>query len=328
MKIDIDKFDRCNVLVVGDLMIDEYIWGEVDRISPEAPVPIVLVKNEDFTLGGSGNVVHNLVALGANVSAIGVIGFGLNGKRLLKKFDELGVDTEGIIQEPNRSTTQKIRIIATGQQVLRIDRETRDQISNQTFGAVSDFVEKIISKVDVVLISDYGKGFLTPALVTCLLDMAKKHTKMTIADPKGPNFSKYAGVSLLTPNKKEAGLAAGIEIIDQSALFEAGNRILETVDIGKLLITCGKEGMVLFERGEKPCQILTEVRQVYDVSGAGDTVIAVLGLSIASKASLEEGISLANAAAGIVVGKVGTATVSKKELISALKLYHESPADK
>ena len=178
MKIDIDKFDRCNVLVVGDLMIDEYIWGEVDRISPEAPVPIVLVKNENFTLGGSGNVVHNLVALGANVSAIGVIGFGLNGKRLLKKFDELGVDTEGIIQEPNRSTTQKIRIIATGQQVLRIDRETRDQISNQTFGAVSDFVEKIISKVDVVLISDYGKGLLTPALVTCLLDMAKKHKKM------------------------------------------------------------------------------------------------------------------------------------------------------
>jgi len=227
--------------------------------------------------------------------------------------------TEGIIQEPNRPTTRKIRVIATNQQVLRIDRETRDQISDQTLGAISDCVEEIIPKVDVVLISDYGKGFLTPALITCLLDMAKMHKKMTIADPKGFNFSKYAGVSLLTPNKKEAGLAAGIEITDQAALFEAGNRILETVDIGKLLITCGKEGMVLVDRDKKPYQISTEARQVYDVSGAGDTVIAVLGLSIASKASLKEGISLANVAAGIVVGKVGTATVSKKELISALK---------
>lgn len=319
MKIDIDKFDRCKVLVVGDLMIDEYIWGKVDRISPEAPVPIVLVKNDDFTLGGSGNVVNNLVALGADVSAIGVIGSGLNGKRLLKKFHELGVDTEGIIQEPNRPTTRKIRVIATNQQVLRIDRETRDQISDQTFGAVSDFIKKIIPKMDVVLISDYGKGFLTPALVSYLLGMAKKHNKITIADPKGFNFSKYAGVSLLTPNKKEAGLAAGIEITDQIDLFEAGKRILDTVDIGKLLITCGKEGMALFERDKKPYQIPTEARQVYDVSGAGDTAIAVLGLSMASKISLEEGIALANVAAGLVVGKVGTATVSKKELISALK---------
>lgn len=319
MNIDIDNFDRCRVLVVGDLMIDEYIWGKVDRISPEAPVPIVLVKNEDFTLGGSGNVVNNLVALGADVSAIGVIGSGSNGKRLLNKFHELGVDTEGIIQEPNRPTTRKIRVIATNQQVLRIDRETRDQISGQTFGAVSDFVKKIIPKIDVVLISDYGKGFLIPALVSDLLGIAKKYNKITIADPKGFNFSKYAGVSLLTPNKKEAGLAAGIEITDQIDLFEAGKRILETVDIGKLLITCGKEGMVLFERDKKPYQIPTEARQVYDVSGAGDTAIAVLGLSIASKASLEEGISLANVAAGIVVGKLGTATVSKKELISALK---------
>ncbi len=324
MNVDISKFDKCKVLVVGDLMIDEYLWGEVDRISPEAPVQVVLVKNEDYTLGGSGNVVNNLVALGAKVTSVGVTGTGAGEKLLLKKFDKLGVDTKGIIQEPDRPTTRKTRIIAANQHVLRIDRETRKEISKQTLDAITRFIDDKIPDVDIILISDYGKGLITSTLLAKLIASAEKHKKITIADPKGLDFSKYSGVSLLTPNKKEAATASGIEIIDESTLLEAGSKILETTGIGRLLITCGKDGMVLFERNGKIYQIRTEARQVYDVSGAGDTVLAVFGLAIASGASFQDAASIANTAAGIVVGKVGTATVSRKELILALKPYHDN----
>ncbi len=318
MHPDTLKFDRCNVLVVGDLMIDEYLWGEVDRISPEAPVQIVSVSNENFTLGGSGNVVNNLAALGAKVSAVGIIGAGGNGKLLLSKFNELGVDTEGIIQDPERLTTRKTRIIAANQHVLRIDRETTKEISGRSLEAITRSIEDKVPGADVVLISDYGKGLVTPALLSIIVAVAKEHGKITIADPKGLDFSKYSGISLLTPNKKEAALASGIEIADELSLFKAGKKILETVRIDKLLITCGKDGMVFFERNSKPYKIRTEARQVYDVSGAGDTVLSVLGLAIASGFSFKNGAALANTAAGIVVGKVGTATVSKEELASAL----------
>lgn len=318
MHPDTLKFDRCNVLVVGDLMIDEYLWGEVDRISPEAPVQVVSVNNENFTLGGSGNVVNNLAALGAKVSAVGIIGTGGNGKLLLNKFNELGVDAEGIIQDPERLTTRKTRIIAANQHVLRIDRETTKEISGRSLEAITRSIEDKVPGADVVLISDYGKGLVTPALLSMIAAVAKEHGKITIADPKGLDFSKYSGLSLLTPNKKEAALASGIEIADELSLFKAGKRILETVKIGRLLITCGKDGMVFFERNSKPYKIRAEARQVYDVSGAGDTVLSILGLAIASGFSFKNGAALANTAAGIVVGKVGTATVSKEELASAL----------
>lgn len=323
MQIDISKFDRCNILVVGDLMIDEYLWGEVDRISPEAPVQVVSIKKEDFALGGAGNVVNNVAALGAKVSAVGVIGTGINGQLLLNKFNKLGVDTKGIIQEPARPTTQKTRIIASNQHVLRIDRETEKDISNQTFEEITSFIENKIPDVDVILISDYGKGLITKKLLTRVIASAQKHKKMTIADPKGLDFSKYSGVSLLTPNKKEASLATGIEIVNESTLAEAGHKILHTFGPDNLLITCGKDGMVLFGPNRKPYKVKAKAKQVYDVSGAGDTVLAVLGLAIASGISFKNGASLANTAAGIVVGKVGTATVTRQELASALKPYDD-----
>jgi D-beta-D-heptose 7-phosphate kinase/D-beta-D-heptose 1-phosphate adenosyltransferase len=319
MNIDISKFDSCNVLVVGDLMIDEYVWGEVDRISPEAPVQVVTVTKEEYTLGGSGNVIKNLAALGARVSAVGVIGTGRDGKRLLGIFSEINVDVAGIFQEPARPTTRKTRIIGASQHVLRIDRETREKISDQAFAHLSGFIADKMPDIDVVLISDYGKGLITDTLISGINEAAGKHDKVVIADPKGLDFSKYSGVSLLTPNKKEAALAAGIEVVDESTLFEAGHKILASVDIGELLVTCGKDGMILFEREKTPCKIRAEARQVYDVSGAGDTVLAVLGLALASGASFEEGAVLANTAAGIVVGRVGTATVSRNELAAALK---------
>ena len=301
-------------------MLDEYLWGDVDRISPEAPVQVVSVKEEIYTLGGSGNVANNLIALGAKVSMAGVIGSDKCGHLVLAKLNELGVNTEGVVEEPERPTTRKTRIISGNQQVLRIDRETKKDISQQTFDVILNYIKRVIPDVDLVLISDYGKGLITAALLNALISIVKKHNppRQTIADPKGRDFLKYSGVSLLTPNKKEAALASGIEIVDESTLIKAGNRILETVKTEKLLITCGKDGMVLFEDNKKPCYITAQTRQVFDVSGAGDTVTAVLGLAVASGASFVKAAAIANTAAGIVVSKVGTSTVSKNELLSAL----------
>jgi D-beta-D-heptose 7-phosphate kinase / D-beta-D-heptose 1-phosphate adenosyltransferase len=318
MLIDISKFDQCRLLVIGDLMLDEYLWGEVDRISPEAPVQVVTIQKEDFTLGGAGNVVNNAVALGAKVFTAGVIGTGRNGQVLLERFNELGVDTSLIIQEPDRATTQKTRIIAANQHVLRIDRETKQDISGQTLEKIIRLIEDKMPDIDVVLISDYGKGLITKNLLSKVIASAKKHEKMIIVDPKGLDFSKYSGVSLLTPNKKEAALASGVEINDDSSLEKAANKILGNISLDNLLITCGKDGMVLFEKNKTPFRVRAKSRQVFDVSGAGDTVLAVFGLAVASGASIPNSVALANTAAGIVVGKVGTATVSKQELSSAL----------
>ncbi|MBC2695297.1 MAG: D-glycero-beta-D-manno-heptose-7-phosphate kinase [Desulfobacteraceae bacterium] len=314
----ITEFNKCKILVVGDLMVDEYLWGYVDRISPEAPVQVVSVKNENYTLGGSGNVVNNLVELGAKVSVIGITGTDRHGNLLLKKLNEIGADTTCVVQDPDRPTTRKTRIIAANQHVLRIDRETKKEISAKTFELLAGFIEEKVSSVNLVLISDYGKGLITNSLLSKLIGYAEKQKKITIADPKGLDFSKYSGVSLLTPNKKEAALATGAEISNKSALIEAGNKILDTVCINNLLITCGKDGMILFEKNKEPYNISAKARQVYDVSGAGDTVLAVIGLALASGASLKDSAAIANTAAGIVVGKVGTATVASKELASAL----------
>jgi D-beta-D-heptose 7-phosphate kinase/D-beta-D-heptose 1-phosphate adenosyltransferase len=325
---DLSKFDQCRLLVVGDLMIDEYVWGDVDRISPEAPVQVVAVNNQDYTLGGSGNVVNNLAALGADVAVLGVVGTGRDGKLLLKILSELGSDPAGIIQEAGRPTTKKTRIIAEHQQVLRIDRETKKKISANTFASISALAEKIIPDVDVILISDYGKGLITRELIAKLVNLAAASGKITIADPKGLDFSKYAGITLLTPNKKEASLASNIEIMDPASLASAGSQLLKKSGIDKLLITCGKDGMVFFEPGHEPFTISTKAREVYDVSGAGDTVIAVLGLGIAAGLSFKAAVALANTAAGIVVGKVGTATVTREELGQALLQPADSTVSK
>jgi len=311
---NISGFSQCRILVVGDLMIDHYVWGDVDRISPEAPVQVVNVRSEEDTLGGCSNVVNNIVALGGNVSLAGVVGTGRYGQLLIERLKTLGVNADGVIQEPKRPTTRKTRIFASNQHVVRIDRESRETVSKQTLEKLASEVEKRIPESDVVLISDYGKGVVTHELMRRICDSAQQHGKTTIADPKGIDFSKYSGVSLLTPNKKEAGLAAAMEIHDDDTLHAAGKTLLDSLTIEKLLITCGKDGMVLFERGARPYRIPAKARQVYEVSGAGDTVVAVLGLAVATGASLKDAAALANTAAGVVVGKVGTATLSTKEL--------------
>jgi D-beta-D-heptose 7-phosphate kinase/D-beta-D-heptose 1-phosphate adenosyltransferase len=330
MKIDLSRFEKCRILVVGDLMVDEYLWGEVERISPEAPVQVVSVTRDTTTLGGAGNVVNNLVALGAKVSVASVIGGGesAEGALLIKLFKELGVDTSGLIQEVTRPTTKKTRILAGHQHVLRIDRETRRQISGENVDTLIGFVKEHIGTFDVVLVSDYGKGLLTDKLLNQLIDVANQNEKIIIVDPKGLDFKKYAGATAITPNKREASLAAGTEIVDDVSLMTAGEKLLEGIPVQKVLISCGKEGMVLFEQGSKPFKISAEARQVFDVSGAGDTVLAVLGLGLASGGSFKEAAALANVAAGIVVGKVGTATVSREELERFLEFSTQGLAAK
>jgi D-beta-D-heptose 7-phosphate kinase/D-beta-D-heptose 1-phosphate adenosyltransferase len=325
---DLSKFADCRLLVVGDLMIDEYVLGGVDRISPEAPVQVVAVINENYTLGGSGNVANNLIALGAEVSVLGVVGTDSDGNLLRQQLTRLGSNIDGVVQEEGRPTTKKTRIIAEHQQVLRIDRETRRAILPETFAAITALAENMIPDVDVIIISDYGKGLITRELLVKLIDLARAHGKITIADPKGLDFSKYAGITILTPNKKEASLAAGIEIGDAQSLAAAGKLLLEAAGIEKLLITCGKDGMVFFEPGHGPFTIRAKAREVYDVSGAGDTVIAVLGLGIAAGLTDRVSVALANTAAGIVVGKVGTATVNRGELGRALQESTDGIASK
>ncbi len=328
MTIDIKKFAGCRILVAGDLMLDEYLWGDVERISPEAPVQVVSVVSDEHTLGGAGNVISNLAALGAKVSAVGVIGCGTNGQRVLKKLKALGVHTQGVIQDRQRPTTRKTRVIANHQHVIRFDKESKTAINRQTMNKISHAASEMMADVDLILVSDYGKGLITKALMNKLIAAAREHNKTIVVDPKGLDFKKYAGASLITPNKKETALAAGIEIVDDHTLAKAADHLMHKTGIAKILVTCGKDGMVYFERNAQPYQIGTRARQVFDVSGAGDTVLATLGLGIAAGYSIQEAIGVANAAAGIVVGKVGTATVSQTELAAALNLTPEPASHK
>jgi D-beta-D-heptose 7-phosphate kinase/D-beta-D-heptose 1-phosphate adenosyltransferase len=328
MKPDFSAFDRCRILVVGDLMLDEYVWGSVDRISPEAPVPVLSVTSEEFTLGGAGNVARNIAVLGAQAAVAGVVGKGPEGRKLREELAGIGADVEAVVEEAGRPTTRKTRVMAERQQVLRIDRETVQEISSRSADSLICRVKAQLETADVLLISDYGKGVVTRRVVSELTAAAKAAGKIAIADPKGMDYSKYSGLTLITPNKKEASLASGIEIRDEAGLFAAGRRLLETVAVDKLLVTCGKEGMVLFERGVEPVKIGTRARQVFDVSGAGDTVAAVLSLGLAAGLGYPDAIRLANTAAGVVVGKVGTATVTRAELLEALQPGTEPTAAK
>ena len=320
MTFDIEKLAGRRILVIGDLMLDAYLWGNAERISPEAPVQVVSVTSEEHVLGGAGNVINNLVALGAYVSAVGVIGSGPDAQLVLNQLDALGVQTGGVTQDPQRPTTRKTRIIAEHQHVLRYDREVKAEIDRHLLNQVSQSASDRIATTDLILVSDYGKGLITKQLMHSLNVAAQKHGKMIIVDPKGLDFEKYAGASLITPNLKETALAAAIDIVDHNTLSKAARRLIKKTGIDKILVTCGKEGMVYFEGNARPYRISTKARQVFDVSGAGDTVLAVLGLGIDAGYAIKEAVALSNTAAGIVVGKVGTAPVTKTELAASLNL--------
>jgi len=318
MKHWIDQFSKCRMLVIGDCMIDEYVWGSVDRISPEAPVPVVAVKRDNATLGGAGNVVNNLAALKSNVTIIGTYGSGENGRRLKKMFESVGANTDGLARDKSRATTLKTRIMASQQHVLRIDRETSHPVNGKMVELIAKNISNCIQSMHLIIVSDYGKGLLTPEMLKTIMQLAKDHKKAVLVDPKGFNYEKYRGADLITPNRKEAAQAANFDIKDMSQLINAGQLLMKNVGLPGLLITCGQDGMVLFEHGKAPYHIETRAQQVFDVSGAGDTVISVMGLALAAGAGYRESATLANAAAGLVVGKVGTATISQDELRDAI----------
>ena len=314
------------LLVVGDLMIDHYLWGRTDRISPEAPVPVIDVREESEVLGGAGNVINNLVALGAGVEVASVIGADENGERLTRMLKELGVGREALIVEEGRSTTRKSRVIASHQQVIRFDSETRTAIAPRSEERLLQRVRALLERgIDTILISDYGKGVLTDTLTQKLIALAGERGVRVMVDPKGTDYSKYRGATAITPNKKEASEATGITITDESTLREAGFRLKEELGLERAIITLSEEGMAIF--GESMRVIPTVAREVYDVTGAGDTVIATLGFVRACGGEIDEAARIANAAAAVVVGKLGSATASWDEIIAYEAALHESTTE-
>lgn len=308
----ITQFTDKNIGVVGDIMLDRYIFGNVERISPEAPVPVVQAKNEVVSPGGAANVAVGIAAFGGNAYIVSIIGDDSKGLTLTKELQKMNVKTNGIIKIPRRTTISKMRIVAHGQHMLRIDHEELKYLSSQEEELIVNYVKKNIKKWNCLILSDYAKGCLTESLTQKLIELSKAAKVFTIADPKPKNAHFFKGISLLTPNYKEA-----CEITRMTDITKAGKYLQKELECNAL-ITQGAEGMTLFE-GKTIQHFPTQVKEVYDVVGAGDTVVATLALSIGAGASLSQATLLANYAAGVVVGKVGTASVTQKELEFTLK---------
>ena len=312
----IKNFSGSGVLVIGDIMVDHFIWGKVSRISPEAPVPVVEVHADNLMLGGSANVLNNIRSLGGKVYGTGVIGSDEMGEKLLDEFRKRQIDTAGIIQETNRHTTLKTRIVAHSQQVVRFDRESKKPIDTNSIGKMLAYINTVKNDLGAIVISDYNKGVITKTLLDGIREIISERDIAVCVDPKQSDFSLYQGFHIITPNHHEAGRAIGMEIRDKHDLVIAGKSLLSKFDFKALLITRGEEGMSLFEKNGKTTHTAfpAEAKEVFDVTGAGDTVIGVFALCVASGASFREAAAIANHAAGIVVGKVGTATISREEL--------------
>ena len=314
----VHNFEKAKILVVGDFILDQFIWGQVDRISPEAPVPVVKVDRESYMLGGALNVAYNIVTLKGSVFPAGVVGRDVLGRMLMKVMRTNAVDSGGVIYDRSRPTTQKTRIIAHSQQVVRFDREVVNDIDSKDQKKILKYVHKKIRDVNGVIIADYGKGAITPALIRGILKLAKLHKKFVLVDPKEKNFPFYKGVTVITPNRKEAYSGLGSQHNTNGLNIEqVGVKLLKKLNCQAVLVTLGEEGMTLFEKNQKAIRIPTAAQEIFDVSGAGDTVVAVFTLSLASGAKMKEAAFISNLAAGIVVGKLGTATVSPQELIDS-----------
>ena len=308
------------VLVVGDLMLDEYLWGRTERISPEAPVQVVEVGGEELRLGGAGNVVNNLLALGCRVRVASVLGDDGDGRRLRRMLEEKGLDGGGLFPAPGRTTSRKTRVLASHQQMLRIDRESRTPLDPAQEERLIGYLRQAVGGFRVILVSDYLKGVLSPAVLAELVRLGREQGIPVVVDPKGRDFSRYRGATVLTPNRREAQAAAGTEVAAEADLLQVGERLRRELDLEALVLTRSEEGMSLFFRDGRHQQLPTEAREVFDVSGAGDTVLAVLGAALGIGLELETAARLANLAAGIVVGKLGTSTVSPAELGHAVAL--------
>ncbi len=322
----IDRFPRTRVLVVGDVMLDHYVWGSVTRISPEAPVPVVNVTKETMLLGAAANVVNNIHALGGKASVCGVIGSDEAGSQLSRMLRERGIVTDGLMTVGTRPTTIKTRVIAHNQQVVRFDREDSKYVGGKILKAVIDHVKTVSAHYDAIILSDYKKGMVSGELIKSILRRDSKSAKprgssggrFVAVDPKIGHFDLYRGVSLITPNVMEASNGSSIEIHDEKTLLQAGRALLRKLGCTAVLVTRGEKGMSLFER-KGVTHIPTVARKVYDVTGAGDTVISAFTLAHVSGAKMEEAAVLANHAAGVVVGEVGTAVASPEQIIESFQ---------
>ena len=301
------------LLVIGDLMIDHYLWGSCERISPEAPVQVVNVHNESTLLGGAGNVINNLKEFGAKVDVISILGESDISVELKQLLDNIEVDTKYLFIEQGRITSKKSRIISSQQQVVRYDHESTNEINNESQNHILDTFSKIIANYELVLLSDYGKGILTNKLTRSLINVANKYGKKVLIDPKGPDYSKYKGAYLLTPNIKEANEATKIDIIDDASLNQAIIQLKSQCNLDISLITLSDKGIAVYD--DKFRIHPTFAKEVFDVTGAGDTVLASLGFALACDLNIDEAIEFSNFAAGVVVGKIGSATATLNEII-------------
>jgi D-beta-D-heptose 7-phosphate kinase/D-beta-D-heptose 1-phosphate adenosyltransferase len=305
------------IVVAGDLMLDAYLIGEVRRISPEAPVPVLELAESNERPGGAANTALNVLALGATPILIGVVGADAEGEKLVSLLAKAGATTDFIVRDPSRPTTQKTRLIAQSQQIVRIDRESRSPIGEQVQERLLAAIEPAVRGADACILSDYQKGLLTPAVCARGIAVATELGRPTVVDPKGKDFSRYRGATVITPNTHELETASGKIADTEEALVAIGVELLGALGNSALLVTRGAAGMTLLRRAEKPRHLHTAAQRVYDVTGAGDTVVSTLAVALAAGLGLERGMELANRAAGISVSKMGAATVSREELLSA-----------
>jgi len=315
----INDFKKQKIMVIGDLILDEYIIGNVTRISPEAPVPIVQVENNDFIPGGAANVAMNIASLGGEVLLAGVTGKDQHGERLKKELSVAGVNIDAVIEEDTRTTTLKTRIIAHDQQVVRVDWENRNSVSELMRRELIVHVKKVIQNIDLIVISDYDKGVNSRDLIQEVVSIGRETNIPVFIDPKSQDFSKYSNATVLTPNKKEASVATGFVIDNNTVLEKVAELLIKKYCLESIVITLGSEGIYIKEKDEKSLYFSAYTHEVYDVTGAGDTVLATLALGVAAGASLPDAATLANVAAGISVSKLGSASVTKDELIRELE---------
>ena len=306
-------------------MIDHYLWGKCERISPEAPVQVVAIEKETAVLGGAGNVINNLRALGAKIDVLSVVGDDSNAHELKILLSDIQVNGDALIVQEDRKTSKKSRIIASQQQVVRYDKESTDDISKKSEIKIAENFKKNIASYDMVLLSDYGKGVLTNELTRTLIDIANKHEKKVLVDPKGEDYTKYSGAYLLTPNKKEAIEASKVNIKDEDSLLEAITKLKNECSLSVGLITLSEDGIAIYDEDLRTHP--TVAREVYDVTGAGDTVIASLGFSLACGYDIDKAVKFSNLAAGVVVGKIGSATATLNEIIEYESSLNKSTSD-
>ena len=310
----IDKFSSCRILVVGDVIMDEFLWGRVERISPEAPVPVVQVEEESLVLGGAGNVVNNIISLGGQALLCGVVGDDAMGRELVHMLEKMNSPSHGLVVEDRRPTTIKTRVVAHSQQVVRVDREESEPVTEASIERIITTVKEQTGSIDAIVVSDYGKGVVTRSLMDGLRSLGQDGQPILAVDPTVRNLALYKDVTLITPNNYEAQQMSGIHIEDDQSLRRAGAQLLEELGCQTVLITQGDKGMTLVEGNGETTQIPTVARKVFDVSGAGDTVIAAFTLALAADLTPTEAALLSNMAAGIVVGDVGTAAVAASRL--------------